>query len=58
MSKFVLRFDVPDEHVALFAGNLETYLDQMSPLTKWLERQGGSTELIVNDGGEEQPRLW
>ncbi|GAB2718398.1 hypothetical protein [Nocardia thraciensis] len=55
MSEFVLRFNVPTEHDPLFAANLETYLDQMSPLTKWLERQGGYTTLVINDGTEEQP---
>lgn len=58
MSRFVLRFDVPEKNVPLFAMELETYLDRMSPLTRWLERQGGSTELVINDSTEEPPRLW
>lgn len=58
VSKFVLRFDVPEKNVPLFAMELETYLDRMSPLTRWLERQGGSTELVINDSTEEQPRLF
>ncbi|WP_280248782.1 hypothetical protein [Nocardia abscessus] len=37
----VLQFNVPPDCRALFVANLETYLDQMTPLLRWLEQHGG-----------------
>jgi hypothetical protein len=48
MTTFTLRFDVPDEQRHIFDHEIGLALDAMEPLRKWLARNGGRLQQLVD----------
>ncbi|MEV6341336.1 hypothetical protein AB0M12_42280 [Nocardia vinacea] len=48
MTTFTLRFDVPDDQRHIFDHEIGLALDAMEPLRKWLARNGGHLQQLVD----------